>query len=102
MRGRAELQDVLRWQGKLYEVIAINDGQRALVLAPVNPVPCPTCGQFDRVYVIESSRLFQENAEPVSTIPDRSNLSPSERDDGKENSQVPKAVFSRPQRTERT
>lgn len=65
---RAELNAVLRYDGKLVEVIAMHTEGRMLVLRPVSGAACPTCGSHGDIHVVEHSRLFQERAEPVQTV----------------------------------
>lgn len=65
---RADLGAIFRYNGELVEVFAINDGRRAVVFKPLNKPPCPTCGHDHRIELIESSPLFQDNAEPVETL----------------------------------
>ena len=63
---------ILRYEGKLVGVIGIlNEKSIAMRYVYNEDKPkCPCCG-FEIEYefvIIESSRLFQENAEPVNTL----------------------------------
>ena len=64
---RAPLGSVLHFAGELHEVIAIST-ERTLVLQPLHRPPCEHCGCQHRTHVVESSRNFQEYAEPVQTV----------------------------------
>lgn len=67
----ADIGQVLKWKGKLVQVKFLNEGHRAIGMEFLEDEHCPNCGhnlgkkQFE---IIESSLLFQENAEPVETI----------------------------------
>ena len=65
---------ILKWQGKLVRVISINEGHRAINMEYIdkndNP-KCPHCDMPIKNYqfeIIESSPLFQENAEAIETL----------------------------------
>ena len=69
----AEARDLLRWKtnGRIYEVIGFNPGQRAVCMQSLDENLCPLCNKptgKDSMEIIESSPLFQGNAEPVKTI----------------------------------
>lgn len=68
-----ETGDLLRWRinGRIYEVIGFNPGQRAVCMISLDDNLCPHCNKptvRDRMEIIESSPLFQGNALPVKTI----------------------------------
>ena len=65
---RATLGTIFRYRGVLCEVLKINEGHRSLIFKPVGADPCPTCGYDHRTELIETSPLFQEDAEPVETV----------------------------------
>lgn len=64
---RADLSDVVTYEGELYEVVAISD-RRTVILAPIGKSPCPACGDRGHVHLVEESRLFQNGVHPVSTV----------------------------------
>jgi hypothetical protein len=64
---RADLNQVVRYEGKLMEVVAIGEG-RTITLAPIGGQPCPRCGSQGFVDLLEHSPLFQNGVKPVKTI----------------------------------
>lgn len=68
---RADLGAIFRYDGKLVEVVAMHTEGRMLLLRPVNPTACPSCGSTGDIHVVEHSPLFQDNAEPISTLTDK-------------------------------
>jgi len=67
----AEPNDIIDWCGRLYKVIGLNPGHKAVAMESIDDNVCPHCGGVigkDRMEIIESSPLFQENAEPIKTI----------------------------------
>lgn len=64
---RAEVGQVLRYDGELVEVIGIADG-RTVIMAPVGAPTCPACQHTRQLQVLEDSSLFQEHARPVETL----------------------------------
>lgn len=68
---KAKLQDVIEWEGRMYQVVAINTGHRSICMKSLDKNTCIHCGQdndHDFMDVIEDSPHFQENAKPVKTI----------------------------------
>lgn len=65
---RAKLGDIFRYEGELVEVFAVSDGDRVLVIKPINKEPCEECGHDHRMGIIESSPLFQGKAKAVDTL----------------------------------
>lgn len=63
---RAEIGQVVRYKGRIAEVIAISTG-RTVMMRYVGEEPCPTCGH-STVSLLEESRLFQDGVNPVETI----------------------------------
>lgn len=63
----AKLGDLLMWKGVEYKVVSIAEG-KVLYMEPVRGESCYGCGHKAEVSVLESSPLFQENAEPIPTI----------------------------------
>lgn len=66
---RAELNQIVRYQGELCEVVSIGEG-RTVHLKPLLASPCPTCGLVAEPQLLENSPLFQDGVEPVPTIAD--------------------------------
>lgn len=68
----AKLGDYFLWMGKIAQVVAINEGHKAIIFSTNETCTCPHCGkEFEdeaQINIIESSPLFQENAQPISTI----------------------------------
>lgn len=67
MNKKADLNQVVRYEGKLMEVIAIADG-RTITLRPIANDPCPRCGSNGDVHLLEHGPLFQQHVHPVKTI----------------------------------
>lgn len=68
---KAELNDYLEWEGRIYQVKWINPGSRSIGAESIDQSKCPHCGGDigkDTFDMIESSPLFQENAKPIQTI----------------------------------
>ena len=66
----AKLYDYLMWKGKLAQVVGIAD-RKSVIIELKEKNLCPHCSGdlgFQQIQVIESSPLFQENAEPINTI----------------------------------
>lgn len=68
----AQLGDVFEWNGQIVKCEWINEGSKSIGFVIKKTVTCPHCKglhQVDEGYdIIESSPLFQKNAEPVKTI----------------------------------
>jgi len=69
-RSEDALGAVVRYEGEIYEVIAIGDGRTVYLRRPGDG-ECPTCGQVPTVSVLENSPLFQNCVRPVSTVVER-------------------------------
>lgn len=68
--NKANLGDYLLWKGKLSKVIAIAR-RPTIVIEQVEDRCCPECGYNlgkEQFSVIPESPLFQESAEPITTI----------------------------------
>lgn len=64
---RAELGQVVRVDGEVYEVVTLGEG-RNVGLRPVGGVPCRSCGVVPWLHYLEHSPLFQQKVQPVDTI----------------------------------
>ena len=58
---------LLKWKGKLVEVVGISEG-KTIIMRPLKDSPCRACGKGEEYHILEHSPLFQENAETVNTI----------------------------------
>ena len=58
---------ILKWKGEVYEVVGTSEG-KVIYMQPYGAKPCEKCGEVKEIAIVESSPLFQENAEPVVTI----------------------------------
>lgn len=67
MGKRAELDQVVEYEGVLMKVFAIGEG-RTISLRPVAESECPSCGSHGDVHLLEHSPLFQQHVHPVKTI----------------------------------
>ncbi len=74
MKKVNNLSAIFKWKGKLVKVIGVNEGHRSIIMEYIDEkdsdLICGHCGHpvnhhFD---VIESSPLFQENAEKIETL----------------------------------
>jgi len=68
----AKLGDYLLWNGKLAKVVATSDSPMVCI-QNIGDKKCPHCEQFidmDQTWIIVSSPMFQEGAEPIQTISD--------------------------------
>lgn len=66
MARRADLGQLVDYDGCLMEVVGIADG-RSIILRPVREPACPRCGSTGEVHILEDSLLFQR-VKPVKTI----------------------------------
>ena len=69
-----ELCDYLEWEGRLYQVIGDDKGQRQIILKSMEKTVCPHCQgilDYDFIHVIPTSPLFEQNAKPIKTIKDK-------------------------------
>jgi hypothetical protein len=68
----AELGDYFLWKGQLVKVGWINRGSKSIGFKFKREIHCPECGHLhlvdDSADVIEDSPLFQENAQPITSI----------------------------------
>jgi len=67
----AKLQDYLLFEGKPAQVIAINPGEKAVIMEFLEEEKCPHCQGLlgkKQIEVIESSPMFQEGAKAIQTI----------------------------------
>lgn len=64
---RFELGMVVRYQGKLAEVVSIANG-RTVGLQFVGEEPCPFCKRSSGVELLEHAPLLQDHVEPVETV----------------------------------
>ena len=67
MKTIDEPNALLYWNKELVKVVGISNG-KVIHMSPVNTQRCEYCGVVKEISVIESSPLFQENAEAVETI----------------------------------
>lgn len=67
MVKRLELDMIVRYDGRLAEVVAIGEG-RTISLRYICEEPCPTCGRKAGVELLEHAPLLQDKLEPVSTV----------------------------------
>lgn len=67
---KAEPGDYLLWEGELVKVIGSSDSDRVVYMEYIDKPKCQNCGEpYDEQFsAIESSPLFQRNAEPINTI----------------------------------
>lgn len=65
---QGKLGDFLYFDNKLVECIGVIDGRKVLVLRPVHPTSCATCGNVEQIHVVEESLQFQQGAKAISTI----------------------------------
>lgn len=67
-----ELLDYFLWNGEIVRCDWINPGEKAIGFRLKRTVTCPHCNKEhdieDQAEIIESSQLFQENAQPIKTI----------------------------------
>ena len=64
------LGDYLLWKGKLVQVVC-ETSVRQVGMRPVKPICCPGCGleaEEQIIWMIPTSPLFQQSAEPVQTM----------------------------------
>ena len=64
---RADVQQVVRYEGELHEIVGIGEG-RTVLLRPIKDTTCPTCHRPKDKHLLEHSPMFQDNVEPVKTI----------------------------------
>lgn len=64
---RFDLEMLVRYDGKLAEVVAIGEG-RTIHLRYVAEPPCPGCGRPAGVDLLEHAPLLQDHVEPVKTV----------------------------------
>jgi hypothetical protein len=69
---QVQVGDVFLWMGKLVQAQWMNQGHKSVGFVTNESVVCPHCQQEHSVVkahdIIVSSPLFQENAEPVTTL----------------------------------
>lgn len=64
----ANLGDVFEYRGRIFKVVAVNEGYRSLFIEPIDNKICKCCGRSEQFDVIESSPMFQNYSEPIKTI----------------------------------
>lgn len=64
---RERLGDVVRYHGELCTVVAIGEGT-TVILSEIGKPDCPTCGRRPHHEMLEHSRIFQDEVEPVQTV----------------------------------
>jgi len=65
----SEPQAIFKWRGRLMEVVSYFEGSgKVISFQPIGAKPCEHCGQIEHHSQVDTSPLWQENAEPVETL----------------------------------
>lgn len=70
---KAKIGDYLFYDSKMVIVITISEGERAIIMETLEDQYCPHCGESlgkEKINLIESSLLFQNNTKAIPTICD--------------------------------
>lgn len=67
MKRIEDVQAIVKYEGKLAEVVGIGEG-RTIHMRFLGEPPCPTCGHHPGLDLLEHSPLFQRLVKPVDTV----------------------------------
>ena len=67
---KADLEALVMYNGKLYEVVGILEGQRFYTIQPYNNEKCKKCGKTEQITLGENGTTWRDEVDPVKTIGD--------------------------------
>lgn len=62
---------IIKYLGKICEVVGIANDEKVLFIREVGGKPCECCGEIKEYAVVENSPNFQKNVEAVITLIDK-------------------------------